>query len=773
MDAIDELTMPAEIEPSPQTESGILPGIARTLMANTVTSSAEKVTRLLESLSQISSPLTIPPLGNMHNPPVYPVAPREQANGNLVIARLGIAASLHYALMSKHPPTAAHCVRVGLSCSAWCESLGMDEPTRQRVELAALMHDLGKIGIPDRILRKPAKLSAEEQSMMSLAPLLGCDILRRTTSDEELIELVRFSTAWYAGRPDQALSGDDLPLGARIIAIADAFDSMTSDQVYRRAMSRESAVGNLFGGSGIQFDPDLTRHFAGVLEQTPTWPPEWAKLSWLRLGPTPTDGLPWKTPPQIRSEEESGADNSTGHDSSDKQQSATMRGPLLESLLNSMTEAVIFVDSLQVIKDWNEAASRLTGIAADAVLHSEWKPTLLNLARETGGGAAGPNDCPVETTLATSVGATGRFRIIRSDGAVLPVDLRAIPIAAQTPRLSGVMLMLRDLSDQSRLENSVRKLQRQVIMDPLTGVANRAEMDRSLAELTGSEGRTFSLIICDIDHFKKVNDVHGHQAGDEALVRVAQILGAQSREGDLVCRYGGEEFVVICPDCDLVSANRRAEAIRVAIEGSKLSMLENNNVTASFGVTQVQPGDTAESVFARADRALLQAKSSGRNRVIQLGVGGQFQAVTEPAEKRTWRTWFTAAKECAEALEATIITAVPTDIVIEKLRGFMSDYQAEFVKTSGDHIELKLSVAYATGGRRLRPSRLTFHVKLQLVESTHHIGVGSRVTTQNRTAVRVSMSAEGGNGRREEDVTACARKVLIGLNSYLIGQIEG
>jgi diguanylate cyclase (GGDEF)-like protein/PAS domain S-box-containing protein len=764
--------MRAEIESSPQTESGIPPGIAPSLLAHPSTSGAEKVTRLLESLTQAGSALAAPTLGNLHVPSLHPSTARDQVHNSLMVARLGIAASLHYALMSKHPPTAAHCVRVALSCSAWCETMGMDEPTRQRIELAAVMHDLGKIGIPDRILRKPAKLSEEEQSMMSLAPLLGCDILRRCSGDEELIELVQFSTAWYAGRPDQILTGTDLPLGARIIAIADAFDSMISDQVYRRAMSRESAIGNLFGGSGVQFDPDLTRHFAAVLEQSPTWPPESAKLTWLRLGPIPTDGLPWEPPHPVRSERQTGPERALGHEAADKQGSTTMRGPLLESLLNTMTEAVIFVDSLQVIKDWNEAASRLTGIAADAVLHSEWKPTLLNLARENGGVVAGPNDCPVETALTTSVGVTGRFRIIRGDGNILPVDLRAIPIAAQTPRLSGVMLMLRDLSDESRLENSVRKLQRQVIMDPLTGVANRAEMDRCLGELTGSDGRTFSLIICDIDHFKKVNDVHGHQAGDEALVRVAQILGAQSREGDLVCRYGGEEFVVICPDCDLVSANRRAEAIRIAIEQSKLSMLENNNVTASFGVTQVQPGDTAESVFARADRALLQAKSSGRNRVIQLGVGGQFQAVTTPTEKRTWRTWFTTAKECAEALEATIITAVPTDIVIEKLRGFMSDYQAEFVKTSGDHIELKLSVAYATAGRRLRPSRLTFHVQLQLVESTHQIGVGNRVTTQNRTAVRVSMSAEAGNGRREEDVTACARKVLIGLNSYLIGQIE-
>ena len=93
----------------------------------------------------------------------------------LALVRLGMATSLFYSLRTKHPPTAAHCLRVSLYCSSWAVRLGLDEMTRDRLEVAALLHDLGKIGIPDRILRKPGKLTVDEQLTMDCCPELGCE----------------------------------------------------------------------------------------------------------------------------------------------------------------------------------------------------------------------------------------------------------------------------------------------------------------------------------------------------------------------------------------------------------------------------------------------------------------------------------------------------------------------------------------------------------------------------------------------------------------------
>jgi diguanylate cyclase (GGDEF)-like protein/PAS domain S-box-containing protein len=714
---------------------------------------ADKVTRLLESLVHLS-PSPAGPLA------VAALASQEQRESSQAMARLGIATSLYFALRCKHPPTASHSLRVALMAAAWCENLAVTVEERDRIELAALLHDLGKLGIPDRVIRKPGKLSVEEQGTMSLVPQLGCEILRGSSGDTAMLDIVRYASAWYAGRPNQSLRGQQLPLGARMVAIADAYDSMTTDQTYRCAMSRELAVANLYSGSGVQFDPELTRDFCEMVLAARLWPPSQTKLHGLNLHESTRDRLPW-TP-------------TIGCPGSDSR--AVVQDPFRSHLLSSMTDAVIFIDCQGVIQEWNEAAQKLTGISADAVLHRDWAPALIALFAEAEAGDLTSADCPVATALASAMEVTGRYRIQRTDGASLPIHLRAVPVAADPGGHYGVVMIARDLSNQSRLEERVESLRRQVTQDPLTSVANRVEMDRRLAELvrrSEESGEIFSLIICDVDHFKLVNDHYGHQAGDEALIRVAEILTAQSREGDLVCRYGGEEFVVLCPECDIMAATRRAEAIRVAISRTKLPMLQNNSVTACFGVTQIQAGDTAESVLGRADRALLQAKDNGRNQFVQIGVGGQFEPANPSNDKRRWLGWF-RSEPIQDPLKATISTPVPPEVVIQKLRGFIADHNAEILSVSEGLLKLKLNVTYATGGRRTRDSHLPFCVQLKLSESTQQVGVGGveRMTTQNRTLIRVELTPLRAGTRRSQEVAVCARRIMIGINGYLVGELD-
>jgi diguanylate cyclase (GGDEF)-like protein len=152
----------------------------------------------------------------------------------------------------------------------------------------------------------------------------------------------------------------------------------------------------------------------------------------------------------------------------------------------------------------------------------------------------------------------------------------------------------------------------EVRTDPLTGVNNRRGLDDALAAQFALKTRynsVFSLAIFDIDHFKQVNDQEGHLHGDHVLQDLARLFDESIRETDLVARYGGEEFIVVMPQTDLAGASVFAERLRASVE-SRLS------VTVSGGVAIVQEGDVQESLIARADAALYNAKSAGRNRVF-------------------------------------------------------------------------------------------------------------------------------------------------------------
>ena len=183
---------------------------------------------------------------------------------------------------------------------------------------------------------------------------------------------------------------------------------------------------------------------------------------------------------------------------------------------------------------------------------------------------------------------------------------------------------MRDASPETNLEERVQSLYEKASRDPLTSIQNRAEFDQHLVKSVRrhlTQSNPCSLIICDIDHFKKINDTFGHQAGDKVLVDFAAMLQRSCRHGDHVARYGGEEFVIICKNCTAPAAFELADKIRTEWGGSPRPELDDYTVTTSFGVTELQAGDTAETILRRADRALYKAKGTGRDRVVQLGSG--------------------------------------------------------------------------------------------------------------------------------------------------------
>jgi len=186
-----------------------------------------------------------------------------------------------------------------------------------------------------------------------------------------------------------------------------------------------------------------------------------------------------------------------------------------------------------------------------------------------------------------------------------------------------VRTQLRKKRYADRLRHNVQLSLEMAITDQLTGLHNRRYMERHLSNLISSAGKTskpLAFLIMDIDYFKRVNDSHGHDIGDEVLREFSARIGANVRGIDLACRYGGEEFVVAMPDTDMSFAYTIAERLRRSVEATPFEISRDPkhlNITISIGIAASEgEGDTAEALLHRADQALYRAKRDGRNRVV-------------------------------------------------------------------------------------------------------------------------------------------------------------
>jgi diguanylate cyclase (GGDEF)-like protein len=193
---------------------------------------------------------------------------------------------------------------------------------------------------------------------------------------------------------------------------------------------------------------------------------------------------------------------------------------------------------------------------------------------------------------------------------------------------------IHDLVDHnSRLRNEKEKYQKLSTLDGLTKVLNRHGIDRFVESLRTTKPPT-SVIIIDLDHFKRVNDQRGHYVGDRVLQTVGEILRTQTRSTDCLGRWGGEEFVLVCPGTSLAKAAELAEKLRRRIAETTFIPEEPLSMTASFGVAAAQADQNFEDAFRQADQALYLAKSRGRNSVVA-ATEDQMHRITG-ARKGTW-----------------------------------------------------------------------------------------------------------------------------------------
>lgn len=664
----------------------------------------------------------------------------------LAVSKLGVASSLFLALRAKHPATASHSLRVAVALSAWSLERSITDEQRDKLEVAALLHDIGKIGVPDSVLLKPGRLSPEEIPLIANHPRIAREILQGCLLSHEVIEIIQFAPLWYNrdGKSAESPPEQRIPLGSRMLQIVDAFDSMTTDQIYRRAMSKERAIAELHSFAGRQFDPELVAEFAHLVEHNRLCIREAIDQRWLsRL----SDAAKVFQSKAV-------ADPET----------PAVRSLFQYQIFETMPDGVLFVDGNRRIEFWNQAMERLTKMSWVAVSGEIWRPELVDLRDERGRRIPAAS-CPVQQAIVTKSPIVRRVDIRPTDGHPRIVDLHATPVMTRDGRVFGATVLLRDASPQVDLEENLKALRRKSSLDGLTQVANRAEFDRVHGMFVQAHLSTHlpcALIICDIDFFKRINDRFGHPAGDEALVAFAALLKRHVRTGDLVARYGGEEFVMLCAECNNATATERAELIRSELEAMTHTFLNGGRMTSSFGVTELQEGDTPEAMLRRADRAMILAKEGGRNRVVQLGAGG----AQAQAKESFWKRWFGHSNT---AIEKKLMTPVPLSVTVEKLRGFVADHDAQVVFANSEHVVIKMQQKGDRSGRRGSDSEVTFQIELSFAE-TQVQNANRKGDTSLRTVFHVVVRPLYVFDRRSRRVQQRAEQMFSSIKSYLIAQ---
>ncbi len=289
-----------------------------------------------------------------------------------------------------------------------------------------------------------------------------------------------------------------------------------------------------------------------------------------------------------------------------------------EQFCKAMLDAYLVVNAQGKILKSNPAAALVTGITSKQLLKIDSFNSALSLSiMEKPITAAEILQNAVPTRIDDLIGTTNQ-------GTDLNLTIGYFPFLLDG-QVIGAFILLRDVTAETQLQGKYKDKASKSITDPLTGLFNRAHFEeymnveekRIVGLPVGNDHRNLSVIMGDIDHFKKINDKYGHPAGDFVIKTVASIFQKTFRKTDIVCRYGGEEFLVILPASDHTGARIAAEKVRQAIESQVFDFQGTIiPVTMSLGVAQLIVGqEHGKDAIARADAALYQSKQNGRNQV--------------------------------------------------------------------------------------------------------------------------------------------------------------
>ena len=283
-----------------------------------------------------------------------------------------------------------------------------------------------------------------------------------------------------------------------------------------------------------------------------------------------------------------------------------------------MYDGVYFVDRTRKITYWNRGAERISGYQSSEVVEKRCSDNILMHVDDKGTSLC-KGMCPLAKTIIDGATRETEAYLHHKNGHRLPVLIRTTPLYDANGSVVGGVEIFSDNSSQVAMRQRSEELQKMALFDALTGAANRRYIEMHLETRLNElqrYGWPFGILFIDIDHFKRVNDTYGHDAGDKVLKMVAETLMTNLRTFDILGRWGGEEFVAIIVNVDKELLYSIAHRFCLLIEQSGLSLNSALlRVTVSIGATFAHAGDTVEQLVKSADRLMYLSKTSGRNRV--------------------------------------------------------------------------------------------------------------------------------------------------------------
>jgi len=534
------------------------------------------------------------------------------------------------AIQAKDEGGSRHVERVQYYATALARSLELPEQDRQAVEIAALLHDIGKLAVPEHILSKPGPLTPDERKKMQLHAQIGAEIVSAVPFPCPVAPLIRSHHERWDGKGyPSGLRGEQIPVGARVLSVVDFFDAMTSGRPYRPALSPEEALRMLQNEAGKAFDPAIVARFTELLPV---------------LTPPPHDHfdqLMMRGSSAARGRLSIGSDRA-GADAFAEIASANRENYALYEIAHSMGRSMSLAETMTLVSGKLSALVPFSLCALFVRRGDEDLRCRFAIGRHA--------DRLENASIGEGDGLSGwvaRHRRPLVNG--LPIaEFKAAGVAADDIQLQSAMICPltvgeevvgtialyhdapesytddhRRVLDQVALQAAsvvynallFERTEEQALKDPLTGLSNPRALQFQVARELGRARRTsspFSLILLDLDDFKIINDEYGHVAGDRALQEVAKALQQSTRSYDTCIRYGGDEFVVLLSACGRAEADERRRRLQQAVAAISLRAENGREIALRVSAgASVFPddGDTYERLLARADRRMYRNKA--------------------------------------------------------------------------------------------------------------------------------------------------------------------
>lgn len=485
----------------------------------------------------------------------------------------------------------------------------------ESLKMASLFHDIGKLWVPEHILLRPGKLDPEQYAKMQSHPALGQKILDKVNFPWPIGAIIRSHHEWWdgTGYPDK-LKGDQILLGARILALADVFEAMTAKRLYRANNSIQDTLKYIREATGTHFDPEIVHAFMEVI----------AEEDLPGLDRTVMDDQPAPTPDKASGEDISRTSSEfvaifeiaqTASTSLDMEKVLQLLAGKINSMMSCSATVIFLLDKetrkLEAKVALGTNAQYFTG--AQAVLGRGQT----GRAAETGQGFIAEYD-KSDIVLSGSPGKVSDW--------INPWNTMIVPIATEDEGIIGTINLYhakgRAFSEEDlRLVTAVapqvgkaiqnallfKQTTDSALTDAITGLHNARYLFINLEEELKQAkllNKPLSILCIDLDNFKSINDMLGHQQGDIALRDMGQLFRAQVRDTDIVCRYAGDEFMIVLPGINRIDALVSKRRIEVAADREKPYGEGNKQVRVgvSIGVASFpEDGEDVHTLIAQSD----------------------------------------------------------------------------------------------------------------------------------------------------------------------------